>query len=109
AIPSVADASATDKTSWEGQLKFLRGMLYFELVRTYAYIPTAVIAANDRGGVALKLTGTTSSTLNAYVPKREPTAKVYDQIYLDLNTAITLLDNSLGNGFATKAGARALL
>lgn len=109
AIPSVPDASATDKSSWEGQLKFLRGLLYFELVRAYAYIPTAVIAANDKGGVPVKLTGTTSSTLNAYSPKRETTAAVYDQIYLDLNSSITLLDNSLGNGLATKAGARALL
>ena len=108
AIPTVADASAADKTSWEGQLKFLRGLLYFELVRTYAYIPTAVIAANDKGGVPVKLIGTTSSTLNSYSPKRETTATVYTQIYADLTSAISLLDNSLGNGLATKAGARAL-
>lgn len=110
AAPAVKDATTADRNSWEGQLKFLRGLLYFDLVKSYAYIPTAVIAANDMGGVPIKLTGTNSAGgASSYLPSRDPINKVYDQIMADLTVAIAKLDNSLGNGYATRAAAKALL
>lgn len=110
AMGNVSDATATDRESWEGQLKFIRALLHFELVKTYAYIPTAVIAANDFGGVPIRLTGVNSATdAAAFFPKRDSINTVYTQIYNDLNVAISKLGNNLGVAYATKAAAKALL
>jgi hypothetical protein len=48
ALGGVGDATAADKTRWEGELKFLRALYYFDLVKSYAYIPTYVVAARTR-------------------------------------------------------------
>ena len=39
AIPGVGNATAADKARWEGELKFLRALYLFDLVKNYAYIP----------------------------------------------------------------------
>jgi starch-binding outer membrane protein, SusD/RagB family len=110
AAPSVADASQADKDSWDGQLRFLRGLLYFNLVRTYSYMPTAIVTAKDKGGVPIRLVGTNNpDSAIKYAPSRASINAVYDQIYTDLNVAITKLTNSRGVAYATRAGARALL
>ncbi len=99
ASPKVADATDADRASWEGQLKFLRALMYFDLVKSYAYIPTAVITANDMGGVPIKLTGTNSATAGtSYFPSRDPILKVYDQIAADLAVYIAKITIGLGNG-----------
>src|SRR5688500_15653807 len=40
AIPGIGDATASDKSRWEGEFRFLRALYYFDLVKNYAYIPT---------------------------------------------------------------------
>ncbi|MBK6991339.1 MAG: RagB/SusD family nutrient uptake outer membrane protein [Chitinophagaceae bacterium] len=43
ALPLVTDATPADVTRLDGELKFMRAFLLFELVRNYSYIPTFVV------------------------------------------------------------------
>lgn len=113
AVPPVSGTgiSEADKTKWEGELKFLRALYHFDLVRTYAYIPGAVIEAQNKGGVPLilKAISTAEAALNAKTP-RAPIAEVYASIYADLEDAITKLPNLGGSpAKANKQAAQALL
>ena len=107
-VPAVTDAENND---WVGQLKFLRALAYFDLVRTYAYIPGTESLVNSKGGVPLLLTGI--KTLDDAVlrlPARAPIADVYAQIYADLADAEAKLgDLGVSPALATKQGAQALL
>jgi starch-binding outer membrane protein, SusD/RagB family len=110
AIPAVTDATAADKTRWEGELKFLRALYYFNLVRSYAYIPTFVVPSQDKGGVVLSLQGFNSATAaTGYFPSRSSTAACYAQIWTDLYQSMSLLSNSnKGRNYASKHAGLAL-
>jgi starch-binding outer membrane protein, SusD/RagB family len=87
--------TSTELNRWEGQLRFLRALSYFNLAREYAYIPGAVVAAQDRGGIPLMLSGIrTAEFASASKPARASLADVYNQIYADLTIAETKLTNS---------------
>ncbi len=103
--------SATERARWEGQLYFLRGLFYFDMVRVYAYIPGAVVAAQDKGGVPLTTTGiSTAEAALAYKPSRAPIDDIYNLIVADLTAAnARLLNPGLGANLANKAAAQALL
>jgi starch-binding outer membrane protein, SusD/RagB family len=107
-VPAVTPA---EKALWEGQLYFLRAMYYFDLARVYAYIPGAVVASQDRGGVPIVLKGISNKdTARSFLPSRAPIADVYTLIIDDLKKAETaLLNNSLEKSLATKAAAQAML
>ena len=109
ALPSIADASDSRKLQYEGELKFLRALYHFDLVRTYSYIPGAVISSQDKGGVPILLTAinTADAALSAVTP-RVPRAEVYAAIYADLNEAVTKLGNFTNSSFANKQAAQAL-
>jgi hypothetical protein len=98
--------TADKKASVEGQAKFIRGALYFDLVRLFARAwndgdPTA----ND--GVPLVLTPTTGIT-DANKVSRNKVSEVYAQVISDLTDAESLLPAT--NGFyANKAAASAML
>ena len=101
--------SAASKTNIEGQAKFLRALFYFDIVKSYAYIPTAVVSASDRGGVPLLLKGVDDIT-EASLPSRAKTDDVYDQIEKDLNEAATALATfNRGVGYPSRTAALALL
>jgi hypothetical protein len=112
-IPTVSapGITAADKTSWTGQLQFLRALYYFDLLRVYAYEPGASVPAQDKGGVPIVLKGiNTSDGALALLPSRAPVADVYKQIIADLLAAETALTNpGLGVNFANKAAAQAML
>lgn len=110
AAPNVADATAADKTRWEGEFKFLRALYYFDLVKNYSYIPTFTVPAQDKGGVVLTLEGFNSAAAAAsYRPSRATTAAVYAQIMTDIYQSMTLLSNSnRGRNYASKHAALAL-
>jgi len=95
AVPSlnVAPAVTTaERNNWEGQLRFLRALCYFDLARTYAYDPGVAVLGLDRGGVPLVLTTpTTTQGAAQNVPNRAKVDSVYAQIYRDLTAATTLL------------------
>lgn len=106
--PAITQA---ERDKWEGQLYFLRGLYYFDLVKVYAYIPGAVVASQDKGGVPLSTQGiSTAEAALAYKPSRAPIDDVYTQIVADLTMANSkLLYPGLGVNLANKAAAQGLL
>ena len=112
-IAAVPDATAADQISWEGQLHFLRALMYFDIARAYAYIPGATVPTQDRGGVPLRLTPTDNvDTARAVLPTRAPIADVYNQIISDLVTAnskYTTFTASTDVSLANKAAIQGLL
>jgi hypothetical protein len=111
----VPNATTADVARWEGQLFFLRGLYYFDMMRVYAYIPGAVVAAQDRGGVPLTTKGISdAATALAFKPSRAPIDEVYTQIIKDLEAAESrLLANTstaaANVAVASKPAAQALL
>lgn len=100
----VVDEDLKDQV--EGEAKFIRGMLYFDLARFYGKIwidgdPETNLA------VPLVLEATYSITEDSYV-SRNTVAEVYTQAISDLTDAASLLPET--NGFyATKGAAQAIL
>jgi hypothetical protein len=87
-----------NRDSYTGQAKFLRALMYFNLVRMY-------------GGVPLVLTEITSEE-QAYTYNRATAAEVYAQIEKDLTEAAAVLPASYTGsniGRATSIAANALL
>ncbi|NGF58164.1 RagB/SusD family nutrient uptake outer membrane protein [Parapedobacter sp. SGR-10] len=84
-----------------GQAYFLRALCYHDLVRVYAYDPTAIIDEYNYGGVPLMLVGVDDISKIGSL-KRAPIADVYDQIYKDLDLA----HSNLGMGNETAAPHR---
>jgi starch-binding outer membrane protein, SusD/RagB family len=107
----VPAATQTERDRWEGQLYFLRALYYFELVRVYAYIPGAIVTAQDKGGVVLSTKGFAGKDAAlAFKPGRAPIDDVYTQIAADLQLANSkLLNPGLGVNLANKAAAQGLL
>jgi starch-binding outer membrane protein, SusD/RagB family len=114
AIPTLAltpAVSQTEKDRWEGQLYFLRGLYYFDLVRVYSYIPGAVVAPQDKGGVPISTAGiATVEAALAWKPSRGTIDDVYTRSVSDLTLANSkLLYPGLGASLANKAATQALL
>lgn len=110
-LPGVQGATAAQKARWEGEAKFLRALYYFDLVKVYSYIPTAIFqqGVTDQGGIPLVTEGViTSGAAFNRKPSRATIAEVYDQIYKDLEDAKTLL-TSRGVQYASSGAASALL
>lgn len=114
AIPNVGDATAADKTRWEGELKFMRAFLLFDLVKNFSYIPTFTVPAQDKGGVVINLVGF-NNPLDAasYYPSRSTVAQCYAQIMKDLYESLPLLapngrGGSTGMNYANRHAALAL-
>ena len=110
-LPNVTAAQAT-KDAIEGQCLFLRGLLYFDLMRAYAYTPKAIVTAQNLGGVPL-LTEGVSDLDKITLPARASIDDCYKQITTDLTSAITKLTNTnttfVRPFFASRGAAQALL
>jgi hypothetical protein len=95
----------------EGEAKFIRGIVYYELVRFYG-APYVAGNPNSHPGVPLILRPTAGITDDDY-PARESVANVYQSILNDLNDAKQLLAGFTGpgenNGRATASTASAFL
>jgi hypothetical protein len=110
----VEGASAAQLARWEGELKFLRALFYFDLAKVYTYIPTAVYQPGlvDEGGIPMPLEG--SITSDIAFTRNSPRVTIdenYNQIVTDLNEAITALGTSsrAGSQFASVGAAQGLL
>jgi hypothetical protein len=103
---SKVTSSAARKNSVEGQALFLRGSLYFELVKLYAK-PVGDGDFNTNPGVPLVLTPTGNVTDEDYKARASVKA-VYDQVIADLVKAESLLPSTNGI-YATKWSAAAQL
>lgn len=93
----------------EGEAKFIRGMVYFDLIRLYAD-PYQSGATNSQAGVPLVLTPTTSIDETSNV-ERNSVEEVYTQILNDLNDAKNLLPetNPVRSYYANSMVASAVL
>ncbi|RZK20150.1 MAG: RagB/SusD family nutrient uptake outer membrane protein [Pedobacter sp.] len=105
-IASISKVDAAKKNKVEGEAKFIRGSVYFDLVRLFGK------AYNDGSpstnlGVPLVLTPTTAVTTESYVT-RATVAAVYAQAIADLTEAETKLPATNGF-FATKSSAAGML
>lgn len=95
-----------EKSRWEGEAKFLRGLVYFDLVRLYGKSWKDGDPATNLG-VPIVLTPTTTADETAKVA-RATVKQGYDQAIKDLTDAKALLpeDNSF---YANKYAAQAIL
>lgn len=111
-LTAVKGASAAQLARWEGEAKFLRALYYFDLVKVYSYIPTAIFQPGviDQGGIPVVTVGVISSgeALGRKVA-RSTIDQVYAQIYKDLEDAKRLLPTGRGVQYASGAAASALL
>jgi hypothetical protein len=107
ALPTVNDAQiAGARDAIRGESLFLRGWMYFELVRYFSQA-WGFTADNTHPGVVLRTTPTKGST---GLPKaRSTVAETYKQIIDDLTEAERLLPTTNPNGRADKAAVAALL
>lgn len=107
-LPASLNLTQAEKNRWEGQLYFLRGLFYFDMMKVYAYIPGADVPSQNRGGVPL-ITRPISSVDSAlgFKPSRAPIDDVYAQIVADFTTANNLLLNAATPGAATAAANKA--
>jgi hypothetical protein len=111
-ISKVEGASAAQIARWEGEAKFLRGLYYFDLVKVYSYMPTAIYEPGviGQGGIPVVTEGVISSgvALSRQTP-RSTIDEVYAQIYKDLEDAKRLLGTGRGVQYGSGAAASALL
>jgi hypothetical protein len=90
-----------------GEAYTLRALSYFYLMNVYAYMPTAVEASQNRGGVPL-ITDAVLSLQDITLPARASIDEVYDFMLTDIERAIALLDNTGTKARITRAAAQAL-
>ncbi|SNZ01662.1 RagB/SusD family nutrient uptake outer membrane protein [Flagellimonas pacifica] len=83
------------KTTRIGEMKFIRALLYFNLVRLYGDVPL--------------VTSETESPFDFFGQGRTSSAEVYTQIETDLNDAIQDLPSDKTAGRPAKGAAQALL
>lgn len=100
-----AEGNATEKQEILAEALGLRGMIYFDLARTFAY-PWIKAGASSQG-LPLKLSS------EEIVVERSSLGETYDQILLDLQTSHDLMEeNTWEQGstkYLTKAGVKALM
>ncbi|HUR12109.1 MAG TPA: RagB/SusD family nutrient uptake outer membrane protein [Flavitalea sp.] len=110
---NITPALTTAETNQiQGQMYFLRGLFHFNVVLAYAYIPGAVVASQDRGGIPILITATRDlGQATELLPSRAPINDVYVQIVKDLEEANRLLVFTGTNfpNLANKAAAQGLL
>ncbi|MBB4079120.1 tetratricopeptide (TPR) repeat protein [Lewinella aquimaris] len=97
---------ADDRERIEGEARFIRALVYFDLVRLYG-LPYESGQSNDQLGVPLVLTPTRGISEESNVA-RSSVEDVYTQVISDLTTAADLLPETNGI-FADKYAATALL
>lgn len=91
----------------EGEARFIRGILLFELVRYYA-LPWGTTTGNTQPGLPLVLTASTSVEQASTQTPRSTVAQTYTQIIDDLTKAASLLPSDNGTR-ADKFSALAFL
>lgn len=97
---------AATRAQLEGEAKFIRGTLYFELVRFYA-LPYISGGSNTQLGLPIVLEGVIDASQIAF-PNRNNLEDTYTQAITDLTDAYNVLSTSNGI-FADKYSAQAVL
>lgn len=94
-IEAISFANPTVKTTRTGEMKFIRGLLYFNLVRLYGDVPLVLEE--------------TANPSDYFGIGRTPAAQVWAQIETDLSDAIAALPQAKTSGRPAKGAAQALL
>lgn len=89
------DMDASVKATRIGEVKFVRALTYFNLVRLWGDVPLVTTATQD--------------PFELFSVGRSPVSEVYSQIVTDLNDAIANLPGSNDVGRANRGAAQALL
>jgi tetratricopeptide (TPR) repeat protein len=105
-LSALSVVNEADRDKVEGEALFLRGMMYFDLVRFFAG-QYNFNGTNDQMGVPLVLTPTHGISSASFVG-RNTVEEVYTQVITDLTAAVAKLpeDNDV---YASKGAANALL
>jgi hypothetical protein len=98
---------AGQRAQYEGEARFIRGLMYFELVRLYAQQYQAG-GANTQAGVPLNLTPVTTTEQADVKLSRATVAQVYTQVINDLQAAVQKLP-AQNVARASKYSAEAIL
>ncbi|MFN3849363.1 MAG: RagB/SusD family nutrient uptake outer membrane protein [Spirosomataceae bacterium] len=106
-LSALEKVNSADKNRVEGSARFIRGAMYFELVRLWGKAWGDGDAAVNLG-VPLVTTPTRGVT-DADSRPRATVAAVYTQVIEDLTKAESLLSAGTNTGFATKNAASAML
>ncbi len=98
-----------DAARVEGEAKFLRAVVYFDLLRFFA-LPYKAEGGNSQLGVPLVTTGVSDASQIEF-PSRNTVEEGYDFVIQDLKDAIAKLpeSNPIGTFYANKFAAEALL
>jgi tetratricopeptide (TPR) repeat protein len=86
---------AAKKDQLDGEALFIRGAMYFELVRLYA-LPWGATATNDQLGVVIRTKATKTETEAFEKTPRSTVAQVYQQVITDLTSAVGKLPEDNG-------------
>ena len=105
-IANLSKADASQRDRMEGEAKFIRGLIYFDLARLYGRAWNDGTPATNLA-VPIVLTPTTSVNNSVFVP-RNTVKEVYDQAINDLKTAEAKLPVN-NNFYANKYAASAIL
>lgn len=105
-LSAIDKVDAAKKSRIEGEAKFIRGSVYFDLVRLFGKAYNDGNATSNPG-VPIVLTPTTAITPESYV-SRATVAAVYQQAVKDLTEAEAALPETNGF-FATKYAAAGML
>lgn len=107
-LSALEKVDQAERASVEGQARFIRGILYFDLVNLYGKFWGD---GNNATNLAVPLVLTPTRGITSVDSKeRASVAQIYAQVLDDLTKAEQLLPESLTNtGFATKNAASAIL
>ncbi|HEX7846359.1 MAG TPA: RagB/SusD family nutrient uptake outer membrane protein [Chitinophagaceae bacterium] len=105
-LSAISIVNTADQNRVKGEALFIRGCMYFELVKLFAKPYSAGSVASNKG-LPIILTPTRGIDQSSYVA-RSSVEQVYTQILADLTEAETLLPNT-NTVYATKPAASAML
>lgn len=106
-LASLDKVEASKRASVEGQARFIRGLVYFDLVRLWA---KAWGDGDNATNLGVPLVTTPTRVVTPEDSRSRATvAAVYTQVLDDLTKAESLLGNISNAGFASKNAAQAIL
>lgn len=94
-LENLAVADADVKDQYEGEARFVRAAMHFELVRFFA-LPWGATTNNDHLGVVIKTTGANNEAEAAEKLPRNTVAQVYAAVIADLTAAAAKLPDDNG-------------
>lgn len=105
-LPNIKDMTDAQKSQIEGECKFIRGVMTFEMLRIWGH-QYGFKADNSQPGVILR-TAPTRGT-NGLAIGRSSVEDCYTQVISDLKAGENLMSDAKRDGYATKSAAQAYL